>query len=146
MLYCAKCGSELKGAKKYCNVCGARQSPGSKRVTGPPPELRKKEKQQEEVELGECFRCGQEADRKCFFCEGFICKDHVRRMQANVASRVDMEHYMKYNDKIRINQGWRGYIINACIRCSSIKHMKDLNEDENEKIRTVDVCTWYPVD
>jgi hypothetical protein len=112
----------------------------------PVPEKPKKVEKQEKVEVGECIRCGQKAERTCFFCDGYICKDHVRRMQANVASRIDMEHYMKYNDRIRINQGWRGYIIYACIRCSSIKHMKDLTDEETEKIRTVDICTWYQVD
>jgi hypothetical protein len=67
-------------------------------------------------------------------------------MQANCASRIDMEHYIKYEDRLRINQGWRGFIIYACIRCSSIKHMKDLTPDETDLIRTVDVCTWYSID
>ena len=154
MMYCYKCGSELRGAKKFCKVCGARQSEAGRKGASDGTKDRQRLKVEEkstpdkepEVETGICYRCGYESDRKCFFCEKFICKDHIKRMQANVASYVDMQHYIKHEDKIRINQGWRGYIINACPRCASIKQGKDLTDDENEKIQTVDICAWYPVD
>ena len=67
-------------------------------------------------------------------------------MQANTSCLVDMKHYLAHRDKIRINEGWRGYIIYACSRCASIKEGKDLIDEETDKIRTIDLCAWYPVD
>lgn len=149
MMYCYKCGSELKGAKTFCGVCGVRQTDEARKAVCEPPPAREDEKaakDKEEEETGECYRCGELSERKCFFCDKYICKEHITRMQANTASYIDMQHYIKHVDKIRVNQGWRGYIIYACPRCSSIRHSKDLTEEDAEKIRTVDVCTWYPVD
>jgi phage FluMu protein Com len=147
-MYCFKCGSELKGAKTFCSVCGVRQTEigRSKLRQKPQKEEKKKVEEEETVEAGECYRCGELSERKCFFCEKHICKEHITRLQANVASYIDMQHYVKHNDKLRINQGWRGYIIYACPRCSSIRQSKDLTEEETEKIQTIDVCAWYPVD
>jgi hypothetical protein len=151
MIYCKKCGSELKGAKKYCTACGARQPAKDRLESGvksaiPEKKKKKVDKKEEDIETGECYRCGALSERTCFFCENFICKGHIKRMQANAASYVDMQHYIKHSDKLRINQGWRGYIIYACPRCASIRHGRDLTDEETEKIRTIDICAWYPID
>ncbi len=147
-MYCFKCGSELQGAKTFCTVCGTRQTESGRRELGRPPQKEDKKKVEEKKteESGECYRCGELSERKCFFCEKYVCKGHITRLQANTASYIDMQHYVKHNDKLRINQGWRGYIIYACPRCSSIRQSKDLTKEETVKIQTVDICAWYPVD
>jgi hypothetical protein len=67
-------------------------------------------------------------------------------MQANVYPYEEFTGLKALGEKAKINQGWRGYIINACSRCSSIKNTKGLTPEESDTINIVDYCSWYKLD
>jgi hypothetical protein len=145
MLYCRKCGSELKGAKNFCMVCGAKQDQIKKEDTGTvmkAPDSKKKKVE----DNGECIRCGEDTEKKCFFCEGFVCRDHYNRMQANIYPYEELLGLKANGETKKINEGWRGFIINACPRCSSIKTNKGLTNGELDEINIIDMCSWYKLD
>ena len=154
MLYCKKCGSELKGAKNYCIICGAKQDQikrEQKVVSGKTdtqtqkPGLDKKPKKKGE-ETGKCIRCGDETEKKCFFCEEFICRDHFTKMQANLHP-YDKWVTLKANGETkRINEGWRGFIIFSCPKCTGRKNTKPLTNGELDAVNLVNQCSWYKLD
>ena len=146
MIYCKFCGSELKGAKKFCMVCGKPQekSDDEKRIAASGSPL-KREKAKESEE-GTCNKCGEETDKKCYFCSEFVCRDHYTRMQANVHPYVKMQQYLTENETKRINEGWRGLIILSCPKCLRLKVGKQLTNEEILAINTVDDCSWYKLE
>ena len=119
MRYCNKCGSELTGIKRYCVVCGAAQDKVKKNKISTSAGESKVKK--EEAGSGKCVRCGDETDKKCFFCHDFICRDHYTRMQANVNSYVKMQEYIAAEETKHINEGWRGFIVFTCPKCLRLK-------------------------
>lgn len=142
MKYCIKCGSELRGAKNFCMICGTRQEK-AKKGEKPIPDRKVKST---EIETGSCVKCGDETDRKCFFCDTFVCRDHYFRMQANVLSYPDMQAHKTQDESKRINEGWRGFITFACQKCVAKKDGKELSEEETAAISTLDECSWYKLD
>ena len=144
MIYCIKCGSELRGAKSFCIVCGTQQDKGKKEIEAPSP--LKKESKIKELDEGTCIKCGEETEKRCFFCNDFICRDHYNRMQPNKIPYGEMNELKTHKENRRINEGWRGFIINACSKCSGLKMGKYLTDIEEEKISTVDHCSWYKLD
>ena len=143
-MYCYKCGSELTGMKKYCVVCGTAQDKAQKDKIATAAEESTKSK--EEAESGKCVRCGDETEKKCFFCRDFICRDHYTKMQANVNSYVTMQEYIAAEETKRINEGWRGFIVFSCPKCLRLKVSKQLTDDETVQISTVDECSWYKIE
>ncbi len=143
MIYCVKCGSELKGAKAYCIVCGAKQE---KLKTERPVAPAKKSVKKAEEESGFCLKCGEETEKKCFFCNEFICREHYIRMQANLYPYEELMGLQAQGEKRKINEGWRGYIIFACPRCASMKSTKGLTNGEMEAVNVINQCSWYKLD
>lgn len=144
MIYCIKCGSELRGAKNFCLVCGSKQEKLGKEKSGPRPE--KKEKQVKKVETGTCIKCGEDTERTCFFCDDFICRDDYKRMQANKYPYEEFVSLKAQGEKRLINEGWRGFIIFACPKCSGKKYTKGLTPGERDAINVVDQCSWIKLD
>jgi hypothetical protein len=144
MKYCYKCGSELKGAKRFCMVCGIEQKKTIddkvSQVKDEPIEPKGDE------DSGECVRCGEDTEKTCFFCNVHVCRDHYTRMQANVNSYVTMKQYLNEEDAKRINDGWRGFMVYSCPKCLRLKVGKKLSDDETNTISTVDECSWYKLE
>lgn len=140
MSTCSYCGAPLIGAKRFCVKCGREQQAALKKgVESKPP---KKSRIETKGEL-ECHKCGEGTDRNCYFCNKPICLQHSYKMQANVLPSIEFETAMSLGDRKRINQGWRGFIIDTCSRCSSMNNGRTLTEDEKIEIRTVDICAWF---
>jgi hypothetical protein len=144
MKYCLHCGSELKGAKAFCIVCGARQDKLKKEIKEVKPE--KRVSTSKETESGICIRCGEETEKKCFFCDEFACRDHNTRMQANIYPNEELMGLKAQGETRKINEGWRSFIIFACPRCSSMKQTKGLTDGEADLVNVVDNCSWYKLD
>ena len=139
-VYCEFCDAELIGARRFCVKCGREQKREIKRTTVD----RTMEKPKKEEPRGEaCFRCGEDTERGCYFCGKPICQNHSHKMQANVLPDIEFRTALSLGDRKRINQGWRGFIIDACSRCSGMNNGKALTEDEKIEIRTVDICSWF---
>ena len=148
MMYCAKCGSELKGAKNYCIVCGAQQDKLIKELKAQQQDQRETTQKLRKAagsESGQCFRCKEETEKKCFFCSEFVCRDHYTRMQPNKFSITKMTELQTQGEKQRINDGWRGYIVSTCGRCAPMKERKGLTQQEKDKLNLVEDCSWYKV-
>ncbi len=148
MLYCRKCGSELKGAKSFCIVCGAKQDQLKRDEVKTPGAVMKttNKPKKSQAKSGECIRCGEQTEKTCFFCENFVCRDHYHRMQANVYPYEEILGLKALGENKKINEGWRGLIINACPRCASIKNTKGLTDTETDEINVVNQCSWYKLD
>lgn len=144
MKYCAKCGSELRGAKKFCMVCGVSQEKVKEEKLG--PDLESPKKMEAEEEISSCIKCGDDTDKKCFYCKDSICREHYIRLQANTNSYVEMQQYLNEGDSKRINEGWRGFIVFSCPKCTRLKVGKQLTDDEILTMNTVDDCSWYKLD
>ena len=148
MLYCKYCGSELKGAKKFCLACGKSQEKSKKDIVTKSPEtiVTYSKRKQEIPSEGLCIKCENETDKRCYFCKDFVCREHYIRMQANINPYINMQQYITENDTKRINEGWRGGIIIACPKCTRLKVGKELTAEENIAINVFDECTWYKLD
>lgn len=144
MKYCINCGSELRGAKKFCMVCGTEQEKAKKDKIEKRVERPKMEKGEEEMST--CVKCGEDTDKKCYFCSDFICREHYIRLQANTNSYVEMQRFLNEGDTKSINEGWRGLIVFSCPKCTRLKVGKQLTDDEILAINTVDDCSWYKLD
>ena len=140
MTDCSYCGAPLVGAKRFCVKCGREQKDYARPE---PPSREDKRSKPSRPEGGECHKCGEPTERKCYFCEKPICNVHSTKMQANVLPAVEFRSAISLGDRKRVNQGWRGFIIDTCSRCSSINDGKILTEDEKIEIRTVDNCSWF---
>ena len=151
MLYCKKCGSELKGAKNFCIICGAKQDQIKKEQRGAAgklaaqTEVAEKPKKKAE-ESGRCIRCGEDTEKKCFFCEDFICRDHYTKMQANIHPYETLITLKANGETKRINEGWRGFIIFSCPKCTGRKNTKRLTDGELDAVNLVNQCSWYKLD
>ena len=145
MRYCVKCGSELRGAKNYCIACGAQQDKLKKEISETKLEQKNglKETKVTELKSGKCLRCGELTDRRCFFCGEFVCRDHYFRMQANIYPTGRMTELKTHGERRSINDGWRGFIIFSCPKCSAIKERKELTDEEMTQINSPDFCSWY---
>jgi hypothetical protein len=144
MKYCIKCGSELRGAKNFCMACGAKQDRLKKEKAEQVTE--KAIKKDKVVNSGKCIKCDEETEKKCFFCESWICRDHYLRMQANKFPNEELMGYRAEGNTKKVNEGWRGFIISACPRCASMKHTRGLTPGEADKIKVFDHCSWYKLD
>ncbi len=144
MRYCFKCGSELKGARNFCIVCGTPMDRAKDEIIKPKTEF--KEPKVTELKAGKCLRCGEMTDRRCFFCGEFVCRSHYSRMQANVYPTGQMVELKTKGEKRAINEGWCGFIVFSCPKCSGIKERKGLNDNEMVKINAVDECSWYKLE
>jgi hypothetical protein len=143
MKYCIYCGTELRGMKKFCIVCGKKQDKLQKAIETEAPE---KPKHEDKEEMGDCVRCGDDTEKKCFFCDDYVCRAHYTRMQANVSTFAEMKEYTTQEETKRINEGWRGFIVYACPKCLRLKVGKKLTDDETVQINTVDECSWYKIE
>jgi hypothetical protein len=146
MIYCKKCGSELRGAKNFCMVCGTEQTKVSKDSKPSKPVTTKKKTSDKAVESGSCQKCGENTDKQCYFCKTFVCREHYLRMQPNVIPSYDMIELKNQMETRRINEGWRGFIISSCSKCSGIMVGKHLTDEENEDMNTITPCSWYKLD
>ena len=144
MKYCLQCGSELKGAKKFCMVCGKEQEKLNEDKDLGIPKRSKPDAADDES--GSCERCGEDTDKKCYFCTVPVCRDHYTRLQANTNSYVNMKQYITESDNKRINEGWRGLIVYSSPKCLRLKVSKQLTDEETLDINTVDECSWYKID
>jgi hypothetical protein len=129
----------LIGAKRFCVRCGREQKGAAKKAAAGSS----KKKARKETDKLECHKCGELTERTCYFCGKPTCQPHLKKMQANALPSIEFNTATSLGDHKRVNAGWRGFIISACSRCTSINHGKPLNEDELIEIRTVDKCTWY---
>jgi hypothetical protein len=144
MKYCRHCGSELKGAKRFCIICGKSQD---KSEDDKKQSIYSKSKDKStDLEDGKCIKCHEDSDKTCFFCNKYVCREHYTRLQANVHPYIKMQQYLAENESKVINEGWRGLIAVTCPNCLRLKVGKQLTDDETEKISTVDECTWYKLD
>lgn len=137
---CEFCGAALMGAKRFCIRCGREQKTIKKKLE-PPKEVKKPERKEADKE--ECHKCGEVTERVCYFCGKAICQNHSYKMQANVLPTIEFRTAMSLGDRKRINNGWRGFIIDSCSRCSSMRDGRPLSDEEKSEIRTVDPCCWF---
>jgi hypothetical protein len=143
-IYCEFCGAELLGVKRFCVRCGREQKTRkhTSTVDRKTPESEKVRKKTDEP-TEECFRCGGPTERACYFCGKPICNNHTDKMQANILPRMEFDTAKSLGDRKRINNGWRGFIIPTCFRCSSNYEGRPLSPEEQDEIRTLDKCSWF---
>lgn len=147
---CLNCGHELKGAKKFCIVCG---TPAGKGDGGLKRQIDEEEVRRgmptaraEQLDGVTCSRCQGLADHFCYFCQEGFCRHHLRRLQPNRMHLDQMRLAIQTGSFNEVNNGWMGAIVYACSRCYSIHYEKELDYGQKQEMNCFDRCNWYDPD
>ena len=141
MIYCSNCGKELKGAKNFCSNCGysnldTDEEPTTKHeddafetepVSDPDGPVSAGDDVPGSGDMNEipadaiivdktCTQCGEKGEKKCFFCNLYVCDRHLVNMQ------------------VLADKAGFGDIITACGNCADSKNNKQPTEAEAKKI------------